>query len=120
MLFLTLPQNCFALRNQYPPAGGPSGHERFRGPNINADSSDKKGKRGKWGERGEGGTPRGEFRPSSRFPLSPFPPFRRLMGGRPVVGHMPLEHGTLVRIQASQPVTCRVLGTQKLKPGTDT
>ena len=27
----------------------------------------------------------------------------RVLGGRPVVGHMPLEHGTLVRIQASQP-----------------
>jgi hypothetical protein len=25
------------------------------------------------------------------------------LGGRPVVGHMPLEHGTLVRVQASQP-----------------
>lgn len=40
----------------------------------------------------------------SKGPLKLFYYFRvRVLGGRPVVGHMPLEHGTLVRIQASQP-----------------
>ena len=39
-----------------------------------------------------------------------------LLGGRPVAGHMPLEHGTLVRIQASQPNSKVEIRNSKFEP----
>ena len=46
---------------------------------------------------------RGEPLAHREAPTGRFRVRARVLGGRPVVGHMPLEHGTLVRIQASQP-----------------